>query len=50
MPCAEKRDIRERLHDLMLRPGFQLHQDQETLLDAMREIERLRKELADALC
>jgi hypothetical protein len=35
-------DIAERLHNLMLRPGFQAREDQETLLGGKNEIERLR--------
>jgi len=35
-------DIAERLHQLMLRPGFQAREDQETLLDGKKEIETLR--------
>jgi hypothetical protein len=38
-------DITTRLHNLMLRPGFQAREDQETLLAGKQEIERLRSAL-----
>lgn len=35
-------DIKDRLHQMMLRSGFQSRLDQETLLAGVQEIERLR--------
>lgn len=40
-------DIAERLHQLMLRPGFQAREDQRTLLEGKQEIDRLRTALRD---
>lgn len=44
-------DIVDRLYKLMLRPGFQMRSEQETLYEGKKEIERLRadvKALAEA--
>jgi len=42
-------DIAERLHQMMLRPGFQSREDQETLLDGRAAILALRVLLGEAL-
>lgn len=38
-------DVKDRLHQLMQRPGFQARTDQESLLDGVKEIDRLRAAL-----
>lgn len=40
-------DIKDRLHQMMLRSGFQSRDDQQTLLAGAQEIERLRAELSE---
>ncbi len=39
-------DIRDRLHNLMTRSGWQSREDQETIFAGVKEIDRLRAELA----
>ena len=39
-------DIKDRLHQMMLRSGFQSRDDQQTLLAGVQEIEMLRSAIA----
>lgn len=42
-------DIKDRLHQMMLRSGFQSRIDQETIVLSVQEIERLRELLLESL-